>query len=312
MIAALLPGAPARRRRVNRSKPLSREERAFVAGECILDGTRHGVTLLLYYEYLVARAGKVSSSIVTQSKLAEDNGVGVRTIRRYDDTLVAAGLIWLTKVGHSYRRTIVAYEPIPEDAEISVPTAEVSAVEPDPFFSPPPTGQIDPHEPDRSIPFAPFKEKSRDFQGEALRPGGETGPASKGFFDREDPGHSETMELLRAIGCYEATVRRLSHHAPGYVRDQIEAARRCGRAADLAAFVAFVLEHGGVYGSSWTGRANPRDKPASPDVAVPTQMHGTFDVTGTFDTIAGQCGTCGKWLYASDHDVCPYCSGGGP
>jgi hypothetical protein len=247
--------------RSGQPRPKSRHALAFRAGEDALTGTRHGVTLLLYFKYLVARCGLDTSSLISQFELAAAIGVSVRTIRRYDDSLMAAGLIWRVKDGHSYRRYIVAYEA--EHAEHSAAVAECSAppevalIGPEPTIFFPRTGQIDPVEPDRSIPLYPLT-GSKVNQDVGLRPGGEIHPAEP-----------DTVELLTAEKVHPATIRALGHLDPVYVREQIDAAWRSGRGREMPNFLIGCLKTGGVYGSS-SSRGHRKDPPPDPVESWPS------------------------------------------
>lgn len=283
MSAAPHQPAPARLRLAARTRPIGRQQAAFVAGECALDGTGHGVTLLLYYKYLVALAGNEQSSLFTQTHVAVDNGVSTRTIRRYDNILVGAGLIRLTTQGRLIRRAIVAYDDAPEPPDPVPPDPPI--VEHSPSFFGDECGQIDPVNADRSIRVPPINVRSRDDQGEQASAGGAVPPI--------EPGNAETIDLLTDLGVYPETARRLGYVAPEVVRETIDQADRCGRARDLAAFVAFALEHGGVYGA----RATPRASPArhGPRRAAPSPGGG-YSICG-----------CGRVVPAEWEGHCPAC-----
>jgi hypothetical protein len=274
--------------RSGQPRPKARHALAFRAGEDALTGTRHGVTLLLYFKYLVARCGLDTSSLISQFELAAAIGVSVRTIRRYDDSLIAAGLIWRVKDGHSYRRYIVAYEPEPAEhsaaaAECSAPP-EVVIIGPEPSIFAPRTGQIDPVEPDRSIPLYPLT-GSKVNQDIGLRPGGDI--------------HPETIELLTAEKVHPATIRALGHLDPVYVREQIDAAWRSGRGREMPNFLIGCLKTGGVYGASGTGRSRgPKAPPARP---APTQPEPPMPPLPSF------CPRCYGLCPADWHGHCPRC-----
>lgn len=245
MSAAPLPQSPR-----SRPKTSSRQALAFRAGEDALGRSAHGVGLLQFYKYIVARAGRETSCVISTNDAARDISVDPRTIRRYGPLLEAAGLIRRDDVRRGmWRYTITAYEPAP----VAVP--EVVAIEPDPFFSGPPSGSIDPDKRiDRSVPSF---NGSKDLQEEACRPGGETGSAAKGFFGREEQTNPETVQLLRAEHVSPASCRQLGSLQPAYVREQIAAARRCGRAREWPAFLVGILRTGGVFGSSSLGDMPP-------------------------------------------------------
>lgn len=287
MLAAMFQASPARRRLTTRTTPLSRQAEAFLAGECALDGTSHGVTLLLYYKYLVALAGKDTGSTFSQAHVAADNQVCTRTIRRYDQLLEAAGLIRTCRQGTLIRRTIVAYdgETAPATAEMSAPHADISA----PVLGPQ-CGQIDPVNVDRSIQVPPTIKRSRDDQDQ--------GAAGAGGADSHpDRSERETVAMLTAIGCYPETVKVLSHLPPAEVRATIDAAEKCGRAHDLPAFVAYCMTTGGVYGAA------PR--PGRPRAAVPSAE--TRDAG--YERHAAPPGfcTCGRIVPPEWHGKCPAC-----
>lgn len=255
MSAAPLSSHPHQR---SRPKTTDRKALALRAGEDALDGSVHGVTLLLFYKWLVARCFAESNCVISTRDAAEQNSVDPRTIRRYGPLLEAAGLIRRHQVRRGvYRYTITAYEPEEEPiATAPAPAPEVVAIEPDPFFSGPPCGSIDPElRIDRSVPSF---NGSRDLQEEACRPGGEIGPVAKEFFGQEEPAHAETIALLRAERVSRATCRQLGSLQPAYVREQIDAARRCGRGREWPGFLVGVLRTGGVWGSSWTGEEQPK------------------------------------------------------
>lgn len=236
--------------RRSRPKTGNRQALAFRAGEDALDGSAHGVTLLLYYKHLVALCGPDTSSLMSQPRLAAANGVCIRTIRRYDDYLVAAGLIWLKREGTSYRRFITAYEPEPAPSdEPAPPPPEVQAVEPDPFFAASNADRsIRINRTDRSGSLL-FK-GSRDLQEEAPWPGGETG-STKGRLAREE--QPEAVTVLRAAGVSDPAAREFAHLDADYVRKQLDAAQRCGRARDVPGFLVNALRTGGVFeASSWS------------------------------------------------------------
>lgn len=152
---------------------------------------------------------------------------------------------------------------------------------PAPFFQGPQCGSIDPVNADRSIPFPPLT-GSRVNQREALRPGGDF--------------HPETIELLRAEKVHPATVRAFAHLDPAYIREQIDAAWRCGRGREMPNFLVGCLKTGGVYGSSWTGNAQPaKEAPTVPLDPPPAPPLPTY------------CPTCGKVCPASHEGHCTRC-----
>jgi hypothetical protein len=270
---------------------------AFRAGEQALAHTSHGVGLLLYYKQLVARAGRNSSSCLSQPELAAQAGVTVRTIRRYDDHLVDAGLIWLKKEGHNYRRTITAYEPVPpvqasidDTPETRPPEVEVRAVEPNPFFCCSQCGQVAPPDADRSGAPHPLT-GSRVNQDEALRPGGEL------------VTQTETVELLRAEKVHPATVRAFAHLDPAYVREQIDAAWRCGRGREMPNFLVGCLRTGGVYGSSSGGGSRPA--PAPPAFPLGTDDCSKYENAAAL--YAMRCLTCWGVILSEWEGHCPRC-----
>lgn len=303
MTASPLPQTPRR----SRPKTDRRQVLAFRAGEDVLDGSSHGVGLLLYYKYLVARAGLETSSLIGQGELARENGVSTRTIRRYDDHLVAAGLIWLKKEGHSYRRTITAYEPPATATHVETSAVpEVQAVEPDPFFSGPRSGQIDPVEADRSVRFPPFKENSINDQSEGLRPptpqGGGTSRRRSGRSVRRDEpvevpttpattllqehGVEDPETLRRLAGCDEALIRRTlaeirarptpPRSPPGFLVWRLDN-RKPARAAPVET-------------SAWSGEPAVEQRPELRSMLLPTV-----------------CPVCGLWCPADWEGRCYRC-----
>lgn len=325
MSAAPLTGSPARQRRAKSSKPKTREQLAFEAGENVLDGSKHGVTLLLYYKYGVGRCGKASSFEDDLAHLADENGVCTRTIRRYHKLLVETyGLFRIDKLDRQrVRITITAYEPdaqpaapVPEivtleslteqiadamhagdftalaqlaqlaadlaSAAVPAPVPEVIAVEPDPFFLSPARGSIDPDSRIDRSPASFNGDQVLNQQGATapLPPsgGGMAHPGPARFWRREEPKRAETdaATILRTIGVSEQVIGELAGLDAGYVRQQLDAARRCGRARDVPAFLVGVLRTGGVFGaSSWS------------------------------DGPKARCATCGAVLQAGQ--TCPVC-----
>lgn len=303
-------------------KTTNRQALAFRAGERALDGSHHGVTLLLFYKWLVARCFTDSSCVVSTREAAEQNGVDPRTIRRYGPLLEAAGLVRRSQVRRGvYRYTIALYEPAGAEVsarpvEVSAPAPEVIGCEPDPFFSGPPSGSIDPElRIDRSV--SSFN-GSRDHQQEGatapLPPtaGGGDGHARKrGFFRREEPPRSETetAKLLRAVGISEQAIRELADLDTGYVRQQLDAARRCGRARDVAGFLVGALRSGGVWGSSWGDDGKVRCASCGAVVGVGRRCAACYPEAPLVQPppVPGICASCGKFLLPEWNGDCPTC-----
>lgn len=272
-----------------------RQACAFRAGERVLDGSAHGVGLLLFYKYLVARCFADSSCALSTRDCALDNGVDPRTIRRYGPMLETLGLVRRAPLRRGvWRYTITAYAPelelVQEGTPAPAPVPEVVAIEPDPFFLSPPSGSIDPDKRiDRSV--SSFN-GSRDHQGEASGPGGDPGFVGEGFFSREEAGNAETIALLRAERVSPAMCRQLACLPPSYVREQIGAARRCGRGRDWPAFLVGVLRTGGVWGLSGSHPTVRHEPPGhnAPPAALP-----------------GICPACGGILPGEWQGNCPKC-----
>lgn len=149
---------------------------------------------------------------------------------------------------------------------------------------------------DRILPDASFNGFIQDLQDDQ---GAATGAGGADMLpDQND--EAETIGLLREIGCFPQTVRLLGYLPAGQVRATIEAARRCGRAHDLPAFVAYCLTTGGVYDRPRV-RASPR-----PAVPSPEARDAAYDELAARQ-VPTMCPTCGSFCPAEWKGHCPRC-----
>lgn len=82
-------------------------QRAYEAGDQTISG-RSSANLVQYYRFLVRTSGSRKWDLAEYAELAEEFGVSIRTVQRWDRSLEDWNLIRRDKVGHNYRRTVTA------------------------------------------------------------------------------------------------------------------------------------------------------------------------------------------------------------
>lgn len=180
---------------------------------------------------------------------------------------------------------------------------------PDPTFFVPRTGQIDPVEPDRSIPLYPLT-GSRVNQDVALRPGGESSRPSPEVFVRDEPVTSPSAEALRDAGVQsDAWIRRL---APRYsaekIRDTAELLRADPTTRDLGGLLVEALERG-VFRYRYRRQTESSEARAAP--MPPVERDYSAYLNDGPNEITGQCDACGTIIRAMHDGQCPKYGCGG-
>lgn len=283
-----------------------RNRAAYSAARRRMDAGDISIAALETYNLVVKKCGPRAYTEITEPDLATERRLHKRTIQGHLAALRDAGMLRMERTGVIWRKVVTAFDDDPQDDPAPELQPEndpevllaLAAQEPDiergmmlayqaamlkagrPLDSLFLSQQGDQKIASETIPGSPSSYKE-DLTGDLS---GATPPNPQaaatdipvrpaGYFGREEypegtpVRHAETMQLLKEIGCWDATVRRYGHLPPAHVRTQIEAARRCGRAAELAAFVSFCLGNGGVYEvlrtSSWTGKEQPKVEDAA-------------------------------------------------
>lgn len=242
------------------------------------------------FDQLVKLCGRKTYSEITEPELATLRKVDRRTIQIHFGKLKAVGLLRIEETGNKRRKHLTPFDLNDPKSDLRIENdpdilLALAAQEPDIeraktlayqaamlkaglFFSADLNDPKCANSAQFGSPLNDLKDLNGDLQG-ATPPTPTAGgdifrPKPAAFFGREEPKvrNAETMQLLKEIGCYPSTVRKHGHLAPATVRREIDAARRCGRAAELPAFVAHALDTDGVYEASRWSRRTRRSRAA--------------------------------------------------